>query len=151
MKVKLLSDAQLLATPWTTAYQAPLSMGFSRQEYWSGVPLPSPAIPAKLLQILKYDTVKMLHSLSVNSEISPVATGLEKVSLHSNPKEGNAKQCLNYHTTALISHASKIVFKMLQARLQQYVNMNSQMYKLDLEKVEKPVIKLPTSVGSQKK
>ena len=47
-KVKLLSRVRLLATPWTGAYQAPLSMGFSRQEYWSGVPLPSPydlAIP----------------------------------------------------------------------------------------------------------
>ena len=42
MKGKLLSHVWLLATPWTAAYQAPLSMGFSRQEYWSGVPLPSP-------------------------------------------------------------------------------------------------------------
>ena len=44
MKVKLLSRVQLLATPWTAAYQAPPSMGFARQEYWSGVPLPSPII-----------------------------------------------------------------------------------------------------------
>ena len=42
MKVKSLSRVRLLATPWTTAHQAPPSMGFSRQEYWSGVPLPSP-------------------------------------------------------------------------------------------------------------
>ena len=42
MKAKLLSRVRLLATPWTAAYQAPPSMGFSRQEYWSGVPLPSP-------------------------------------------------------------------------------------------------------------
>ena len=42
MKVKSLSRVQLLATPWTAAYQAPPSMGFSRQEYWSGLPLPSP-------------------------------------------------------------------------------------------------------------
>ena len=42
MKVKSLSRVRLLATPWTAAYQAPLSMGFSRQEYWSGVPSPSP-------------------------------------------------------------------------------------------------------------
>ena len=42
VQVKLLSRAQLLVTPWTAAYQAPPSMGFSRQEYWSGVPLPSP-------------------------------------------------------------------------------------------------------------
>ena len=44
MKVKSLSHVRLLATPWTTAHQAPPSMGFSRQEYWSGVPLPSPKI-----------------------------------------------------------------------------------------------------------
>ena len=44
MKVTSLSHIQLIATPWTAAYQAPLSMGFSRQEYWSGVPLPSPTI-----------------------------------------------------------------------------------------------------------
>ena len=42
MKVKSLSRVRLLATPWTAIYQAPPSMGFSRQEYWSGVPLPSP-------------------------------------------------------------------------------------------------------------
>ena len=46
MKVKLLSRARLLATPWTAAHQAPLSMGFSRQGYWSGVPLPSPIFVA---------------------------------------------------------------------------------------------------------
>ena len=40
--MKLLSHVQLFATPWTVAYQAPLSMGFSRQEYWSGLPFPSP-------------------------------------------------------------------------------------------------------------
>ena len=44
VKVKSLSRVRLLATPWTAAYQAPLSMGFSRQEYWSGVPLPSPQL-----------------------------------------------------------------------------------------------------------
>ena len=44
-KVKSLSRVQLLATPWTAAYQAPPSMGFSRQKYWSGVPLPSPLLP----------------------------------------------------------------------------------------------------------
>ena len=52
MKVKLLSRVRLLATPWTAAYQAPPPMGFSRQEYWSGVPLPSPmhrAAPIKKL------------------------------------------------------------------------------------------------------
>ena len=50
VKVKSLSHVRLLATPWTAAYQAPLSMGFSRQEYWSGVPLPSPELLYKLIQ-----------------------------------------------------------------------------------------------------
>ena len=47
VEVKSLSRVQLLATPWTAAYQAPLSMGFSRQEYWSGVPLPSLYFPSR--------------------------------------------------------------------------------------------------------
>ena len=59
--------------------------------------------------------------MSANLENSTVATGLEKVSFHSNPK-GNAKECSNYHTVALISHASKVMLKILQDRLQQYVN-----------------------------
>ena len=67
MKVQSLSRVQLLVTPWTAAYQAPPSMGFSRQEYWSEVPL-------------------------------------------------------NYRTIALISYASKVMLKILQARLQQYMN-----------------------------
>ena len=57
-----------------------------------------------------------------NLENSAVATGLEKVSFHSNPKKGNAKECSNYHTIALISHANKVMLKILQARLQQYMN-----------------------------
>ena len=67
------------------------------------------------------------------------------------PKKGNAKECSNYHTVALISHARKVMLKILQARLQQYVNVNFQMFKLDLEKAEEPEIKLPTSDGSLKK
>ena len=55
-------------------------------------------------------------------ENSAVATGREKLNFHSIPKKGNAKECSNYHTVALISHASKVMFKILQARLQQYVN-----------------------------
>ena len=63
----------------------------------------------------------------------------------------NAKECSNYHTIALISHVSKIMLKILQARLQQYVNQELQMYKLSLEKAKEPEIKLPTLAGSQKK
>ena len=55
-------------------------------------------------------------------ENSAVATGLEKVSFHSNPKEVNAKECSNYLTFALISHTTKVMIKILQARLQQYMN-----------------------------
>ena len=60
--------------------------------------------------------------MPTNLENSVVATGLEKVSFHSNPKKGNAKECSNYCTIALNSHASKIMLKILQARLQQYKN-----------------------------
>uniref|UniRef100_A0A8B9WXJ4 RNA-directed DNA polymerase n=1 Tax=Bos mutus grunniens TaxID=30521 RepID=A0A8B9WXJ4_BOSMU len=60
--------------------------------------------------------------MPANLENSEVATGLEKVSFHSNPKKGNAKECSNYHTIALISHTRKVMLKILQARLQQYVN-----------------------------
>ena len=59
--------------------------------------------------------------MPANLENSAVATGLEKVSFHSNLK-GDAKECSNYCTIALISHASKVMLKILQARLQQYVN-----------------------------
>ena len=64
------------------------------------------------------------------------------------PKKGNVEECSNYHTIALISHASKVMLKNLQARLQQHVNHELQMFKPDLTKPEKPDIKLPTSVGS---
>ena len=60
--------------------------------------------------------------MPANLENSAVATGLEKVSFYSNPKKNNAKECSNYLRTALISHASKVMLKSLQARLQQYVN-----------------------------
>ena len=55
-------------------------------------------------------------------ENSAVATGLEKVSFHSNPKERQCQQCSNSHIIALISHTSKVILKILQVRLQQYVN-----------------------------
>ena len=72
-------------------------------------------IPVELFQILKVDAVKVLHSTCQQIWKTAVATGLEKVSFHSIPKE---RQC----TIALISHASKVLLKILQGRLQQYVN-----------------------------
>ena len=60
--------------------------------------------------------------MPANLENSAVATGLEKVIYHSNPKERQCQRCSNYRTIALISHASKVMLKILQARLQQYMN-----------------------------
>ena len=60
--------------------------------------------------------------MPANLENSAVATGLEKSVFIPIPKKGNAKECSNYHTNALISHTSKVMLKILQARLQQYVN-----------------------------
>ena len=59
---------------------------------------------------------------SENLENAAVGTGLEKVSFHSNPKKGNAKECSNYYIIALIAHTSKVMLKILQSRLQQYMN-----------------------------
>ena len=67
------------------------------------------------------------------------------------PKKGNAKECSNYCTIVLISHASKVMLIILQARLQQYVNRDFLMFKLVLGKAEEPEIKLPTFAGSWKK
>ena len=65
------------------------------------------------------------------------------------PKKGHDKECSNYHTIAHISHACNIMFKILQARFQQYMRTkNFQVYKPDLEKIEEPEIKLPTSIVS---
>ena len=108
-------------------------------------------IPVELFQILKEDAVKVLHSKcqqiwktqqwpqdSKRSVFIPI------------PKKGNAKECSNYRTIALISHTSKVMLKILQARLQQYVNRELP-FKLVLEKAEESEIKLPTSTGSSKK
>ena len=106
-------------------------------------------IPAELFQILKDDAVKVLHSICQQIlENSAVATGLKRSVFILILKKGNAKECSNYCIIAFISHASKVMFKILQARLQQYVNQNFQMYKLDLEKAVEPEIKLTTSAGS---
>ena len=60
--------------------------------------------------------------MPANLENSAVATGLEKVSFHYNPKKGNAKECSNYCTIVLISHTSRVMLKILQDRLEQYMN-----------------------------
>ena len=67
------------------------------------------------------------------------------------PKKGNAKECSNYCTIALISHTTKVMLKNFQVSLHQYLNHEIPNFKLDLEKAEEPEIKLPTSSGSLKK
>ena len=89
--------------------------------------------------------------MPANLENSTVATGLEKVSFHfQSQRKAMPKKA---QTTAQLysSHASNIMLKILQARLQQYVNNEPQMFKQDLEKAEEPEIKMSTFVGSLKK
>ena len=81
--------------------------------------------------------------MPANLENSAVATGLEKASFHSYPKESS-----NYHTIALISHASKDMLKFFQARLQKYVNCELQDVQAGFRKGREPEITLPTSIGS---
>ena len=81
-----------------------------------------------------------------------MATGLEKVSVFIPiSKKGNAKECSYYRAIALISHASKVMLKILQARLQQYMNCELPAVQAGFEKAEEPEIKLSTSAGSWKK
>ena len=80
-------------------------------------------IPVELFQVLKEDAVKVLHSIWQqiwNTQQWP--QNWKRSVFIPIPKKGNAKECSNYHTIALISHASKVMLKILQARLQQYVN-----------------------------
>ena len=112
----------------------------------------SDGIPAELFQILNDDAVKVLHSICQQIwktqqwpqdwKRSVFILILEK---------GNPKECSNYHTIVLISHTSKVMLKILQARLQQYVNRALSDVQVVLEKAEEPEIKLPTSAGSSKK
>ena len=80
-------------------------------------------IPAELIQILKDDAVKVLHSVCQQIWKTQLWPQDWKRSVFIPiPKKGNAKESSNYHTVALISHASKVMLKILQAKLQQYVN-----------------------------
>ena len=80
-------------------------------------------IPVELFQILKDDAVKVLHSVCQQIWKTQQWPQYWKRSVFIPiPKKGNAKECSNYRTVALISHASKVMLKNLQARIQQYVN-----------------------------
>ena len=90
--------------------------------------------------------------MPANLENSAVTTGLEKVVFIPICKKGNAKECSNYHTTALISHASTVMLKILQHRLQQYVNHELLDVQAGFRKDRGTRDKLPTtSTGSSKK
>ena len=82
-------------------------------------------IPVELFQILKDDGVKVLHSISQQIwKTQQWPQDWKRPVFIPIPKKGNAKECSNYCTIALISHASKVILKILQARLQQYTNHN---------------------------
>ena len=109
-------------------------------------------IPVELFQILKDDAVKMLHSICQHIwKTQQWSQDWKRSVFIPIPKKGNAKECSNYRTIALNSHASKVMLKILQARLQQYVNHDLPDVQAGLEKAEEPEIKLSTSAGSLKK
>ena len=107
-------------------------------------------IPVRLFEILKDDAVKVLYSICQQIwKTQQWPQDWKRSVFIPILKKGNAKECSNYCTIAFISHSSKITLKILQARLQQYVNF--QLFKLVLEKAEEPEIKLPASTGSSQK
>ena len=109
-------------------------------------------IPVELFQILKDDAVKVLHSVCQQTwKTQQWPQDWERSVFIPIPKKGNAKECSNYCTIVLISHTSKVMLKILQARPQKYVTLNFLMFELVLEKSEEPEIKLTTSSGSWKK
>ena len=109
-------------------------------------------IPVELFQILKDDAVKVLHSICQQIWKTQQWSQAWKRSVFIPiPKKGNAKECSNYHTITVISHASKVMLKILQARLQQYVTRELPDVQAISEKAEEPEIKLPTSARSSKK
>ena len=105
-------------------------------------------IPVELFQILKDAAAKVLNSICQQIwKTQQWPQDWKRSVFILIPMLDNAEECSNYCTTALISHASKVMLKILQARLQQHMNRDFLTFKLDIEKSEEPEIKLPTSVG----
>ena len=103
------------------------------------------------MQILKDNAVKELHSIYQQIWKTQQWPQDRKRSVFIPiPTKVNAKECSNYCTVELISYTSKMMLKMLQARLEQYMNCELPYFNLVLEKAEKPEIKLPTSTASSK-
>ena len=114
-----------------------------KQSYWRGW------IPVELFQIQVDDAEKVLHSICQQIWKTQQWPQDDKRSVFiSIPKKGNPKECSNYHIIALISHVGKVMLKILQARLQQYVNHELPVVQAGFGKAEEPEIKLTTSVGS---
>ena len=106
-------------------------------------------IPAELFQTVKDEAMKVLHSICQQIwKTQQWPQDWKRSVFIPIPKKGNAKECSNYYTIAPISHASKVMLKILQASLQQYVNWELPDIQLNLEKAEKRESKLPTSIGS---
>ena len=108
-------------------------------------------ILVELFQILEDDAVKVLHSIC--QQIWKTHQWLQdwkRLVFTSVPKKGNAKECSNYCTITLISYTSKVMLKILQTRLQQYVNLELPDVQAGFRKAEVPEIKLPTSIGPSK-
>ena len=109
-------------------------------------------IPVELFQILKDDALKVLHSICQQIWKTQLWPQDWKRSVFTPvPKKGNSKERSNYHTIALISHASKVMTKILQERLQHYVNCELPDVQAGFRKGRATEIKLPTSVASSKK
>ena len=109
-------------------------------------------IPVELFQILKDIAMKVLHSVCQQMwKPQQRPQDWKRSAFIPIPKKGSAKECSNYCTIALISHASKIMLKILQVNFNRMWTINFQMFKLDLEKAEEPEIKLPTSAEWYKK
>ena len=106
-------------------------------------------IPAELFQILQNDAANVLHSLCQKIwKTQQWPQDWKRSIFNPIPKRGNAKEYSNYHTVVLISYSNETMLKILQARLQQYVNQELPDVNLDLEKAKEPEIKSPTTAGS---
>ena len=108
--------------------------------------------PVELFQILKDDAVKVLHSICQQIWKNQQRPQERKISVSiPNPKKGNVKECSNYCTIVLISHTNKVILKILQPRLQQYVNRELPDVQAGIRKGRGTRDQIPTSIGSSKK
>ena len=109
-------------------------------------------ISVELFQILRDDAVKVLHSICQQIwKTQQWPQDWKRSVFIPIPKKGNTLEGSNYCTIALISHASEVMLKILQARLQQYMKQELPDVQVGFRKIEEPEIKLPTSTGSQRK